>query len=415
MNNTDDTIKSVSEEAEELSNIPESKAEGSDAVIEISNLVKSYGGKRAVSNASFSVKRGEIMGFLGPNGAGKSTTMNILTGYLSPTSGSVRVDGLDILEHPSEVKRKIGYLPENPPLYTDMTVSEYLNFVYDLKKADMNREEHLAEVMRLVKITGVKDRMIRNLSKGYKQRVGFAQALIGNPEVLVLDEPTVGLDPKQIIEIRNVIKDIGRERTIILSTHILQEVSAVCDRVTVINGGRIIVSDSLEAIQKNMGEKGKYLLRIAGSEQQARNVLSAVKNIAFMGYVGVKEENTVDFMIEAAEGVDIRQSVFEAFAEAKLPLIGFKSAELSLEEIFIRLTNSAEYLPDEQSEEAKEAKRGILKGFLKRRKEKTEGKRCGGDEKAADKADEADKTEEVKEIEEVKAESEAEENESNIQ
>ncbi len=376
--------------------------EASDTVIEILGLEKRYGSKKAVSNASFSVKRGEIMGFLGPNGAGKSTTMNILTGYLSPSAGSVKVDGLDILEHPSEVKKKIGYLPENPPLYFDMTVSEYLDFIYDLKKVKLEREEHIDEVMKLVKINGVKDRMIKNLSKGYKQRVGLAQALIGNPEVLVLDEPTVGLDPKQIIEIRNVIKDIGKSRTIILSTHILQEVSAVCDRVTVINRGHIIVSDSLAAIQKNMGEKGKYVLRIAGSEAEAREVLSGIENVKFIGYIGEKEAETVDFMVEAKEGADIRKDIFSAFASKGLPLIGLKSAELSLEEIFIRLTNSAEYIPEEDEEEPKES---FIKRLFKKKEDKAEKSETEETENEAEEIPDA----------ENEVESEAEENESNIQ
>ena len=218
------------------------------AVIEICGLTKKYGSKKAVDNISFKVRRGEILGFLGPNGAGKSTTMNILTGYISATSGSVRVDGLDVLENPKEVKKKIGYLPENPPLYFDMTVREYLKFVYELKGAKKPEREHIDEVMEIARISHMADRMIKNLSKGYKQRVGLAQALIGDPEVLILDEPTVGLDPKQIIEIRNVIRELGKDRTVILSTHILQEVSAVCDRVAIINRGRLVALDTLESL-----------------------------------------------------------------------------------------------------------------------------------------------------------------------
>lgn len=368
-------------------------AEDNNTVIEILGLEKRYGSKKAVSNASFSVKRGEIMGFLGPNGAGKSTTMNILTGYLSPTSGSVKVDGLDILEYPSEVKKKIGYLPENPPLYLDMTVSEYLNFVYDLKKAKNDRQEHIEEIMRLVKILGVKDRMIKNLSKGYKQRVGLAQALIGDPEVLILDEPTVGLDPKQIIEIRNVIKELGKTRTIILSTHILQEVSAVCDHVTVINRGQIIISDTLSNIQEKMGDKGKYVIRISGNENQVKDILGGIENIKFFGSLGEKEENTVDFLVEAEENADIREAIFFAFSEAKVPLVGLSSLELSLEEIFIRLTNSANVIQEEESEE-KEENESFLKNLFKRKEIKDEAKR--------------EQTVNAEEMEE-------EENESNIQ
>ena len=369
--------------------VPE-KVEDNNVVIEIQDLVKKYGNKRAVSGATFSVKRGEIMGFLGPNGAGKSTTMNILTGYLSASEGKILVDGLNILDYPKEAKKKIGYLPENPPLYFDMTVTEYLEFVYDLKKVKLPKEEHIKDIMRLVKIQNVANRMIKNLSKGYKQRVGLAQALIGDPEVLVLDEPTVGLDPKQIIEIRNVIKELGKNRTIILSTHILQEVSAVCDRVTIISQGHIVVSDSLANVQKNMGDKGKYILRIAGTEDDAKKVLEKIENVKFSGFIGIKETDTVDFMVEAETGADIRKAIFEGFAEANLPLIGFKSAELSLEEIFIRLTNSQEYIKDDETEEPKV---NILKKLIAKRKE--------------EKVDETN--------DEIKEESEGEENESNIQ
>ena len=223
--------------------------------VEICGLSKSYGGNKALDNISFSVRRGEIMGFLGPNGAGKSTTMNILTGCISASQGSVTVCGCDVLENPKIVKGKIGYLPEQPPLYFDMTVYEYLSFVYDLKKVKNDKKAHIEHVMQLVQISDMQGRMIKNLSKGYKQRVGLAQALIGDPEVLVLDEPTVGLDPKQIVEIRNVIKAIGKERTIILSTHILQEVSAVCDRVTIIAHGRIVAENTIEGLEELAGGK----------------------------------------------------------------------------------------------------------------------------------------------------------------
>ena len=213
-------------------------------MIEVTNLVKHYGDKKAVDGISFSIHEGELVGFLGPNGAGKSTTMNVLTGYLSATSGSAKINGIDILENPIAAKRHIGYLPEQPPLYMDMAVNEYLDFICDLKGVKEHRKEHISEICELAGITNVYKRMIRNLSKGYKQRVGLAQALIGDPEVLILDEPTVGLDPIQIIEIRNVIKDLGKKRTVILSSHILPEVQAICERVLVINHGKIIANDT---------------------------------------------------------------------------------------------------------------------------------------------------------------------------
>ena len=215
-------------------------------MIKIDHLVKHFGDKKAVNDISFTVEAGEIVGFLGPNGAGKSTTMNILTGYLSSTSGSAIIDGVDILENPMEAKKKIGFLPEQPPLYLDMTVEEYLNFVYELKGCTLSRKKHLAEICEVVKITNVYKRMIKNLSKGYKQRVGIAQALIGNPKVIIFDEPTIGLDPKQIIEIRNLIKTLGRDHTVILSTHILPEAQAVCDRIIIINEGKVVANEKRE-------------------------------------------------------------------------------------------------------------------------------------------------------------------------
>lgn len=327
-----------------------------DAVIRICDLTKKYGAKKAVNKISFDVKRGEILGFLGPNGAGKSTTMNIITGYISATSGSVEVDGIDILESPKEARKKIGYLPENPPLYLDMTVSEYLNFVYELKKVREPRKEHIDGIMQVVKITHVADRMIRNLSKGYKQRVGLAQALIGNPDVLILDEPTVGLDPKQIIEIRNVIRELGRSRTVILSTHILQEVTAICDRVAIINHGRVAALDTIENLSASFGEKGKYLVRAIGSRDEVRDILNSVAGMKYAGFVKVSEPKTVDFMIEFEEGLDLRREVFEAFASGNVPLIGFRSMDLSLEEIFIKITNAP--VPEDDAEE--KPKRGLF-------------------------------------------------------
>ena len=206
-------------------------------MIKVEHLVKKYGDRYAVNDISFEVRKGEIVGFLGPNGAGKSTTLNILTGYLSSTSGKAMVDGLDILEHPMEVKKKIGFLPEQPPLYLDMTVREYLNFIYDLRRCKLNRREHINEIIRVVKLEGTENRMIKNLSKGYRQRTGIAGAIVGNPEVIIFDEPTNGLDPKQIIDIRNLIKELGKDHTVILSTHILSEVKSICDRILIINDG----------------------------------------------------------------------------------------------------------------------------------------------------------------------------------
>lgn len=313
-----------------------------DVMIEICNLTKKYGNKKALDKINISVKKGEIMGFLGPNGAGKSTTMNILTGYISATDGTVKVDGEDILENQKTVKKKIGYLPENPPLYFDMTVREYLKFVYELKKVKNDRDEHLNGIMDVVKITHVADRMIKNLSKGYKQRVGLAQALIGDPEVLILDEPTVGLDPQQIIEIRNVIKELGKDRTVILSTHILQEVTAVCDRITIINKGKIVAMDTLENLSASIGEKGKYLIGAVGDKECVERILESVQGVKTIQPAASQNDSEADFVIEFTEGMDLRADVFRAFAKADVPLVGFKSLEMTLEEIFIKVTTETE-------------------------------------------------------------------------
>ena len=244
-------------------------------MIEINGLTKQFGNKRAVDDVSFRVEEGEIMGFLGPNGAGKSTTMNILTGYLSATAGTCKVNGVDILENPLEAKRNIGFLPELPPLYLDMTVKEYLNFIYDLKGCRFPRAQHIREICEVVKIGDVYDRIIGNLSKGYRQRVGIAQALIGNPRVLIFDEPTVGLDPKQIIDIRNLIRMLGKEHTIILSTHILPEVQAVCDRIVVINKGKIVANEKTEDLVTAVDGSRKMIAKIVGPQD---DVLKALKD-----------------------------------------------------------------------------------------------------------------------------------------
>lgn len=321
-------------------------------VIEIDGLTKKYGNKTAVNNISFNVQKGEILGFLGPNGAGKSTTMNMLTGYISADGGSASVCGYNILTQPNEAKQKIGYLPEQPPLYFDMTVTEYLNFVYNLKKATADRKNHLTEVMATVGLTHVKDRLIKNLSKGYKQRVGLAQALIGDPEVLILDEPTVGLDPVQIIEIRNVIKKLGKNRTIILSTHILQEVTAVCDRVVIINRGKIAASDTIANLSGVSGSS-RMILRIKADEFVAKNILSEVTEIKSAEVVGAREKGTVDIIVEARDGIDIREILFNTFAAKNVPIIMNKPMEQTIEDIFVRVIGETETEVEPETPEKK--------------------------------------------------------------
>ena len=311
-------------------------------MIEISHLVKRYGAKFAVDDISFSVGRGEIVGFLGPNGAGKSTTMNILTGYLSSTSGSAKVGGIDVLENPYEAKKLIGFLPEQPPLYVDMKVDEYLNFIYELKKCTLNREKHLAEVCEVTKIADVRTRLIKNLSKGYRQRVGIAQALIGNPEVLIFDEPTVGLDPKQIIEIRNLVRNLGSDHTIILSSHILSEVQAVADRIVIINQGRIVADEKTENITRVVEDNRLYSVKICGPQREVLSALNAVPGVVRADAVGERELDSFTYHIESEPGVDIRKPLFFALAQHGWPILGLEAVGMSLEDVFMKLMDAGE-------------------------------------------------------------------------
>lgn len=282
-------------------------------MIEVKNLVKNYGRQTALDGVTFSVKDGEILGFLGPNGAGKSTTMNIITGYISATDGTVLIDGIDILEEPKKAKSKIGYLPEIPPVYGDMTVEGYLKFMFDIKKLTLPKKEHILEVSKLVGVDKVSDRLIKHLSKGYRQRVGFAQALLGNPPVLILDEPTVGLDPNQIIEMRNLIRKLGKKHTVILSSHVLSEVQATCDRIVVINKGKIVADDMKDSMTSRAADN-KLVAVIEGREQ---GVISAIRNIS--GVVNVRktgepEHGCGEYTIECKDEADIRRALFKTMA-----------------------------------------------------------------------------------------------------
>ncbi len=310
--------------------------------IEIKNLFKSYGTKKVLNGISFSVDRGEVMGFLGANGAGKSTTMNILTGYISSDKGLAKICGSDILANPKEVKSNIGYLPEIPPLYPDMTVLEYLKFVFDLKKVKGDKAKHIQQILDKVKIDDVKNRLIKNLSKGYRQRVGLAQALVGNPRVLILDEPTVGLDPVQIMEFRNIIRSLKGEHTVILSTHILQEVTAVCDKVTIIKNGRVAVSDSIERLSDSNGSN-RCNIKIRGNKNEAERVLAGIKNLEVF-YNGTDRDDLCDFDVLAMR--DIREELFFAFSQAKLPILELKRDNSSIEELFAKVTSSEDTIAD---------------------------------------------------------------------
>ena len=310
-------------------------------MIKIDHLVKNYGANCAVDDISFEIAPGEIVGLLGPNGAGKSTTMNILTGYLSCTAGRVTVDGLNVLDEPLEVKRRIGYLPEQPPLYLDMTVEEYLIFVYNLKGCTLNRTKHLEEICEVVKIKDVFKRVIRNLSKGYRQRVGIAQALVGNPPVVIFDEPTVGLDPKQIIEIRNLIRTLGKDHTVILSTHILQEVQAVCDRIIIINKGKVVADELTENINRAVDGNRRYRAKICGPQREVLNMLNARPDVSYVELLDARDGDAYTYMIESTRGVDMRKGLFHALAERGWPLVGLEAMGMSLEDVFISIVDGS--------------------------------------------------------------------------
>lgn len=307
-------------------------------MIEVKNLVKHYGDKKAVNDISFTINEGEIVGFLGPNGAGKSTTMNMLTGYISSTSGSIKVNGADIMEEPIKAKSFIGYLPEIPPLYVDMTVKEYLNFVYDLKKCKIPRKKHIEEVCSLVKITDVAERVIKHLSKGYKQRVGIAQALINNPPVLILDEPTVGLDPKQIIEIRSLVKRLGEKHTVILSSHILSEVQAVCDRIIIINKGIIAADDTADNLSNAVTNDHKLVVRIEGKREEIYKAVRTMNGVTSVIADMEREPGVYEYEIEATPGLDIRRPLNELLREKKWNLLMMRPNDLTLEDIFLKIT-----------------------------------------------------------------------------
>lgn len=311
-------------------------------MIEVKDLVKKYGSHLAVDHLSFTLESGKIYGFLGPNGAGKSTTMNIMTGYLGATQGSVLIDGHDILKEPEEAKKQIGYLPELPPLYMDMTVQEYLEFAAELKKLPKEkRESDISEVMKLTRLQDVSGRLIKNLSKGYKQRVGLAQAILGFPEIIILDEPTVGLDPKQIIEIRELIRTLSKKHTVILSSHILAEVREVCDYILIISKGKLVASDTPENLELLRNGASSLELEVKAAPETARAILSTIDDIDAME-MHSDNENHTRVKLETKNGADIREAVFYAFAEEKCPLLEMRTAKASLEDIFMELTQKEE-------------------------------------------------------------------------
>ena len=309
-------------------------------MIEINHLVKKYGSHVAVDDLSLTVEPGKIYGFLGPNGAGKSTTMNIITGYLAATSGEVKINGFDVLKQPEEAKKCVGYLPELPPLYMDMTVKEYLDFVAELKKIEKSlRAGYVKEVMEITKTEEVSGRLIRNLSKGYRQRVGFSQAVRGYTEILILDEPTVGLDPKQIIEIRDLIKELGKKHTIILSSHILSEISAVCDHVFIISHGKLVASDSTENLLERMTGAQEIELLVKAEEDTAETAIREIAQVERCEKTESKEDGAVQLLVTAKKDADVREAIYHTCVEHHMPILEMKAASKSLEDVFLELTS----------------------------------------------------------------------------
>ena len=323
-------------------------------MIQVRNLTKKYGSNTVVKGLNFTIENGKIYGFLGPNGAGKTTTMNMLTGCLAPTEGEVIINGHDIYEEPEEAKRSIGYLPEQPPLYLDMTPYEYLRFVAEAKGVDRAEvEDAVRMVMEETHILEMAGRLIKNLSKGYKQRVGIAQAMLGNPELIILDEPTVGLDPRQIIEIRDLICALGENHTVLLSSHILAEVSAICDYVMIISSGKLVASDTLENIRRSRIRENSVMITARASQETITSILDKIDGVVKYELTAVAGDVEVwDVLVDVDEGIDIRERLFFDFAAAGAPLRKLNPAEISLEEVFLQLTSETGELSAVDSVEA---------------------------------------------------------------
>ncbi|GHV93126.1 multidrug ABC transporter ATP-binding protein [Spirochaetia bacterium] len=312
-------------------------------MLTVQNVTKIYGARKAVDNISFTLGDHGILGFLGPNGAGKSTTMNIIAGYTSSASGTVTVNGHEILDDPIGAKKNVGYLPERPPLYPDMTVKAYLSFMFDLKKIGLPKKDHIDETCASVGLTPMQNRIIKNLSKGYQQRVGLAQAMLGNPGLLILDEPTVGLDPVQILEIRSLIRELGKKSAVIFSSHILQEVQAVADRIIVINNGVLIADDTLENLSRATGNDNRLLLTVEGDPngdadglQKFFREIPGLKSAELLG--NAEEPGAFEFALENEDGKDIRRELFRRLAEKGWPILSLRKSGMSLEDAFIRIT-----------------------------------------------------------------------------
>ena len=344
-------------------------------MIEVKNVTKKYGSFTAVDNISFTVKDGEVIGFLGPNGAGKSTTMNMITGFIEPTEGSIMINGNDISKKAKKAKRQIGYMPENVPLYSELTVKEFVKYMAELKR--MPRKQRKEEIEKALKETGLQDvqnKLIKNLSRGYKQRVSLAGALVGNPEVLILDEPTVGLDPKQIIEIRNLIKELGKNHTVILSTHILPEVSQICERVIIINKGKIAAIDTPEHLEEKTKEENVLLVTVEDKEEHMQNIKNKLAKVKEIKMIKDNEDGTKQYMITSDAEVDLRKDLFDILPKQNITIFELKKAEATLEDAFIRLINHKEEIEKrkEKIEDKSEIKK---KNKEEKKKEKTEKKK----------------------------------------
>ena len=323
-------------------------------MIEVKNVTKKYGSITAVDNISFTVKDGEVIGFLGPNGAGKSTTMNMITGFIEPSEGNIIINGNDISKKAKKAKRQIGYMPENVPLYYELTVKEFVKYMAELKK--MPRKQRKEDIQKVLKQTGleeVQNKLIKNLSRGYKQRVSLAGALIGNPEVLILDEQTVGLDPKQIIEIRNLIRELGKEHTVILSTHILPEVSQICEKVIIINEGKIVAIDTPEHLEEKTKEENVLLLTVEDRQEHMENIKEQLEKVKEIKMIKDNEDGTKQYMITSDADVDLRKKLFEVLPKQNITIFELKKAETTLEDAFIRLINEKEENKEVKSEEKK--------------------------------------------------------------
>ena len=344
-------------------------------MIEVKNVTKKYPNIKAVDNINFKIKDGEVVGLLGPNGAGKTTTMNMITGFIEPTEGQIIINGFDIVRKSKKAKKQIGYMPEGVPLYTELTAKEFVNYIAELR--GVRSKERKQEVEKAIEETGLKDvqnKLIRNLSRGYKQRVSMAGALVGNPEVIILDEPTVGLDPKQITEIRNLIKELGKKHTVILSSHILSEVSQICERVIIINHGKIVAIDTPENLENKTKEKNTILVTIEDTKNNMPKLKEKISEIEEIKMIKDNEDGTKQYSVTSEENVDLRKKLFEVLPKEEITIFELKKDESTLEDAFIKLIDSTKQEPEEIKEEKKQKK------LEKKEQKKKEKNKKGGKE-----------------------------------